>query len=79
MGCGTAYMVKGPTTRCTWREMMVQRSANRAVRVSPWYIQSVSSSAIFGRTFRASRFMVLLWVASATVPGPVLMLGSRLF
>ena len=26
-----------------------------------------------------SRFMVLLWVASVTVPGPVLMRGSRLF
>ena len=30
-----------------------------------------------GRSLRASRFKVLLWVASVTVPGPALMPGSR--
>ena len=73
------YMLKGPTARCTWRGMMVQSSASRAVRLSPWYIQSVSSSAIFERSLRASRFKMLLWVASVTVMGPVLMSGIRLF
>ena len=33
----------------------------------------------FGRSSRASRFKVLLWVASVTVPGPALMRGSRWF
>ena len=59
--------------------MMVQRTANRAVRLLPWDTQSVSSRAILGRSFWASRFMVLLWVASVTVPGPVVLRGSRLF
>ena len=35
-----------PTARWMWRGMMIRRSAIRAVRLSPWYIQSVSSSAI---------------------------------
>ena len=79
MGCGTAYIVKGPTVRCTWLGMMVWRSANRALQLSPWYTQSVFSSAILGRSFRASRFMVLLRVASVTVPDPALMRRSRFF
>ena len=71
-------MVKGPTAGCGWWGMMVRRSPNRAVLLSPWYIQSVSSSAILGRSFQASRFMVLFWVASVTVPGQAPMHGSRL-
>ena len=35
MGSGTAYMVKGPTVRCMWRGMKVQRSARRAVQLLP--------------------------------------------
>ena len=77
MGCGNAYMVKGPTARCTWWRMMVRKSANHAVGLSSWSTQSVSSSAILRRSFRAS--MVLLWMASVIMPGPVLMRGSRLF
>ena len=52
---------------------------DRAVRLSPWYTQSVSSSAILRRSFQASRFMVLLLVVSVTLPAPVLVRGSRLF
>ena len=39
--------------------VLAVRSANRAVRLLPCCIQSVSFSAILGRRFRASRFIVL--------------------
>ena len=79
LGCGTAYMVKGPTVRSTGRGMMVRRSASRALLLSPRYIQSLSSRAIFGGSLRASRLKVLFWVASEAVPGTALMRGSSLF
>ena len=74
---GVWYRVNGEGShwRCTLPGMMVQRSATRAVRLLPWCIQSVSSSAILGRRLRASRFGVLLWLSSVAVLGPALMRG----
>ena len=78
-GCGTAYMVKGPTARCTWRGMMLRRSTSSALQLSPWYMESVSSRAILEGGLRASRLNVPLWMPSVMVLGPALMRWSRLF